>query len=103
MLSLFVPSLYLFANLFASGFTAAKKGFRYYPLLPFVFATLHIGYGMGFLAGLLKFWNRWGDQIGAVPAFVPAGAAQGFQLTVREIEVAAGAGFVTPICGTSPR
>jgi len=62
LLSLVVPSLYLFANLSASGFIAAKKGFRYYPLLPFVFATLHIGYGMGFLAGLLKFWNRWGQR-----------------------------------------
>ena len=28
--------------------------------LPIIFATLHLSYGLGFLAGLVRFWNRWG-------------------------------------------
>ena len=27
---------------------------------------LHVSYGLGFLIGLLKFWNRWGDKKGKV-------------------------------------
>ncbi len=36
-------------------------------LLPFVFAILHISYGLGFLTGLCWFANRWGDQQGQTP------------------------------------
>lgn len=50
---------YLLADLLASLLTARNKGWRYLPLLPFTFATLHLSYGLGFLAGLFKFWNRW--------------------------------------------
>jgi hypothetical protein len=31
-------------------------------MLPVIFATLHFAYGFGFLKGLIKFRNRWGDQ-----------------------------------------
>jgi len=62
-----VPGLYLLANLAASLVTAAKKGWRSLPLLPVTFAILHLSYGLGFLTGLVKFWNRWGDKIGRVP------------------------------------
>ncbi len=68
-LSLVVPSIYLLANLFASLYTAAARGWKYLPLLPLVFATLHLSYGLGFLAGLFKFWNRWNDREGKVPRF----------------------------------
>jgi succinoglycan biosynthesis protein ExoA len=63
------PVLYLLANLAASTITTAKKGWKYLLLLPFVFAILHTSYGLGFLAGLVKFWNRWNDKIGKVPYF----------------------------------
>jgi succinoglycan biosynthesis protein ExoA len=66
-LSLTVPMLYVVANLFASVITSAKRGWRHLPLLPLVFAILHLSYGSGFLVGLLKFWNRWGDRRGKVP------------------------------------
>lgn len=74
-LSLVIPLLYLFANLLASLLTAAKRGWKYLPLLPVVFAILHLAYGLGFLAGLLKFWNRWADKIGQASQFSnePAG------------------------------
>lgn len=52
-------SAYLLANLAASFITAKKQGWRYFLLLPFAFATLHISYGLGFLVGLFKFWKRW--------------------------------------------
>jgi hypothetical protein len=54
--------VYLIANLCASAWEARKKGYRLLPLLPVVFAILHISYGLGFMNGLFKFWNRWGDR-----------------------------------------
>jgi len=71
-LSFFIPLLYILANLFASAVTAAKKEIILRPsafLLPLVFAILHFSYGLGFLAGLFKFWNRWGDRSGKTPAW----------------------------------
>jgi hypothetical protein len=38
-------------------------------LLPVVFATLHISYGLGFLYGLAKFWNRWGRRKNGLERF----------------------------------
>jgi len=59
-LLLLVLGSYLFANLAASFYTAFKKGWRHLFLLPVTFAIIHISYGLGFLSGLVKFWNRWG-------------------------------------------
>lgn len=67
-----VAGSYLLANLTASLTTAAKRGWRHLALLPVSFAILHLSYGLGFLAGLIKFWNRWGDKTGKVPAWAPA-------------------------------
>ena len=68
-LSSFVPLLYLFANLLASCYTAFKRGWGYFPRLPVIFAILHLSYGLGFLVGFVKFWNRWGDKTGRVPVW----------------------------------
>ena len=68
-LSFVVPVLYLFANLSASVSTAAIKGLKHLHYLPLVFAILHLSYGLGFLVGLVKFWNRWGDKAGRTPAW----------------------------------
>ena len=54
-------TLYALANIAAS-FHSARRGWMHLPLLPVVFATLHISYGLGFLVGLVKFWHRWGDE-----------------------------------------
>jgi hypothetical protein len=64
-----VGGSYALANLGASTVAAAKRGWKHFPLLPLVYAILHLSYGLGFLMGLLKFWNRWGDRIGDVPRF----------------------------------
>jgi glycosyltransferase involved in cell wall biosynthesis len=64
---LFLTSLaviYLVANLGASCIVATRKGWSHFPFLPITFGILHIGYGLGFLLGLLKFWNRWADKLG---------------------------------------
>jgi cellulose synthase/poly-beta-1,6-N-acetylglucosamine synthase-like glycosyltransferase len=66
-LSLVIPLLYLIANLLASIYTASKRGWQYLPLLPLIFAILHLSYGLGFLVGLVKFANRWGDKQGKIP------------------------------------
>ena len=59
---------YVTPNVMASLFIAKQHGWKYLPLLPPAFAILHISYGMGFLVGLFKFWNRWGDKTGNVGA-----------------------------------
>jgi len=56
MLGIAVPALYLVTNLVASIWTASRRGWKYLPLLPIVFATIHLSWGTGFLAGLFK----WG-------------------------------------------
>jgi len=57
------------ANLAAALWTARREGLRHLPLLPIVFATLHVSYGVGFWVGLVRFWNRWGDKVGKIPAW----------------------------------
>lgn len=66
-----VMCAYLAANLFASILTARKEGWRLLPLLPAAFATLHLAYGSGFLAGLFRFRKRWRDRIGQVEFLKP--------------------------------
>jgi len=59
--------IYLLANLLASAQTASRRGWRYLPLLPLAFATLHLSYGLGFLVGMVHFFHRWVDQERKVP------------------------------------
>jgi succinoglycan biosynthesis protein ExoA len=58
---------YIAANLAVSLAVASRHGWRHVLMLPLVFAILHLSYGLGFMFGLLRFWNRWGDKIGGVP------------------------------------
>ena len=48
-----VAAPYAAVNLGASLYLAYRDGWRHLPLLPPTFATLHLAYGFGFLAGLL--------------------------------------------------
>jgi succinoglycan biosynthesis protein ExoA len=44
----------------AASFSIARAhGWRHLPVLPAVFAALHVGYGAGFLGGLVRFRTRW--------------------------------------------
>lgn len=62
---------YAIANLAASILSSRKHGYRSLPLLSIVFATLHVAYGAGFLTGLVKFWNCWGENKNHAPALLP--------------------------------
>ncbi|MFC1576932.1 glycosyltransferase family 2 protein [Candidatus Omnitrophota bacterium] len=53
---LFIVSSYILCNIFFSSKVAFKNGFRYLPVLPVIFLTLHISYGLGSLAGILGLW-----------------------------------------------
>ena len=53
--SIVIPGLYAAANLAASLQAARRRGWRYLPLLPAVFATLHLSWGLGFWSGIARF------------------------------------------------
>jgi len=53
--ALLLALLYTLANLFASTVCARRRGWRYLPILPLTFATLHFAWGIGFWVGLFKF------------------------------------------------
>jgi succinoglycan biosynthesis protein ExoA len=71
ILLVLVGSCYLLATLMVSLITSFRKGWNHFIQLLISFAILHISYGSGFLAGLVKFWNRWGDKKGRVPEWRP--------------------------------
>lgn len=58
---------YLAANLLASIYSSIRYGWRFFLIIPIVYAILHISYGLGFLTGLIRFVHRWGDKQGNVP------------------------------------
>lgn len=62
-----IIGLYAAANLGASILVAHKAGWQHLRRLPIAYAIIHESYGAGFLIGLFKFWNRWGDKRGRVP------------------------------------
>jgi len=57
-----ISGAYGLANLSVSAWAACKAGWHHLALLPVAFTTLHLSYGFGFLIGLIKFWNCWGDM-----------------------------------------
>ena len=66
-----IAGLYLVVNLGYSILIAAKNSWRMLGLLPIAFTIIHVSYGSGFLAGLIKFANRWNDKTGKVPTLRP--------------------------------
>ncbi|MDX1435515.1 MAG: glycosyltransferase family 2 protein [Anaerolineales bacterium] len=71
-LLLLILASYLGANLIASSYAAARRGWGCFPALPPVFTALHFSYGLGFLLGLVTFAGRWSDRHGSVPKFSTA-------------------------------
>jgi glycosyltransferase involved in cell wall biosynthesis len=47
---------YIVSATLVSAKTSFNKGWKYFPVLPLVFATLHISYGTGFLLGTFQFY-----------------------------------------------
>ena len=50
-----IPVTYLIASLAFSAGISLKKGLHYLPILPVTFLTIHLSWGLGFYAGLLRF------------------------------------------------
>ena len=57
-----VAGSYVLANLLATAVTARGAFRELGPFLPLAFAELHLGFGFGFLAGLIRFWSRWNSS-----------------------------------------
>ena len=53
--------LYLGVNLAVSLSISSNKGWQLFSGLVLSFLILHLSYGLGFIIGLFKFWNRWDD------------------------------------------
>lgn len=51
-----IAGSYLALALLFSASIASRKGWRYFPILPFLFLSLHISYGIGSLWGIIK-WD----------------------------------------------
>ncbi len=49
-----IAGVYLLANFVASTIGARRGGWRYGPVLPLIFATIHFAWGVGFWVGLVK-------------------------------------------------
>ena len=58
-ISFSVGFLYLFFNWSASLFVSPS--FRLIHLISLAYWTLHLGYGLGFIWGLIRFFNKWND------------------------------------------
>jgi hypothetical protein len=61
-----IAGVYLTSAVLASVANASRAGLRA-PLLPIVFAVLHLSYGSGFLAGLIRFRDCWRDRGAGAP------------------------------------
>ncbi len=59
--------LYLIADSTASFALARQHGWKYLPALLVAHPTMHVAYGLGFLAGLIRFAGRWRDKRGQIP------------------------------------
>ena len=57
-----IAGAYCAANIAASVLTARRESMTVVPLLALAFATLHVSYGLGFLAGLIRFAHLWGKS-----------------------------------------
>ena len=53
-----IPILYAGANLVSSIIMSLKHGLKYIPVLPVVYAALHLSWGCGFLIGLIYWFLR---------------------------------------------
>jgi len=56
-----LAAAYLVCSMVASLALSPKVGWTLMPAMPVAFAIIHVGYGAGFLYGLIRFLNRWRD------------------------------------------
>jgi len=56
-----LASVYALGVVLASFLVAGRHGWGHLVRLPVAFSCMHMAYGLGFLAGLVRFAVRWGD------------------------------------------
>ncbi len=67
-----ISTTYAAATLGMSAHLARKnRRLDVLPYLPAAFAILHVGYGLGFLKGLVQFRAKWNDKTSQAPVFAP--------------------------------
>ncbi len=71
MLWLPLPGVYLAAVLLVSTYLAVRRGLIYAPVLPLVFVTIHLSWGLGFIAGLMKWGIPKFSLRAVIKAFAP--------------------------------
>ena len=62
---------YAICNVAASFLTAARHGWKLFPILPLVFACYHFAYGYGFLRGVLDFVILRPEAVGSFHSVDP--------------------------------
>ncbi|MEM1248396.1 MAG: glycosyltransferase family 2 protein [Acidobacteriota bacterium] len=60
-----LAGLYAFLLLVGTALNAPRLGAGATPIFPLACALLHFGYGVGSIAGLVRFAGRWGDREGS--------------------------------------
>ena len=70
-----VPTSYALASLGASIASARRSTWGVLALLPLVYTILHLSYGLGFLAGLVRFSTRWRSRAARRPSQAAGGDA----------------------------
>jgi succinoglycan biosynthesis protein ExoA len=68
---LLLVGAYAAANIVASLISGLGHGIQALLLLPVVYAMLHLSYGLGFLAGLIRFAGYWGKPTRTIPTISP--------------------------------
>ncbi len=58
-MTLSLTGAYAIGSVGASLALTRRAGWRYAPVLPMAFALLHLSWGLGFLAGCIRFLSRW--------------------------------------------
>ncbi len=67
-----MPAIYMLAATIASLRAGALRGWRYLPLLPVIFALIHLSWGAGFMLGVIRFgvpkfsWHAIRSAFGSV-------------------------------------
>ena len=59
--------VYIIANAAATIAVVRRQRLSRPVALSVAFTAMHVGYGMGFLSGLVRFWAKWGDADGGAP------------------------------------
>lgn len=68
-------AVYALSAVGAAALLGRRGGWQYVPALPVTFTLLHLSWGLGFLAGLVRFLPRWAVRDASPPALQPADSA----------------------------